>query len=619
MFDSTRFPVTELVQRRYERLPLRRAMEYTWHHFADGSVLTAWDENVGDPPVARHGDWVGVGEVRLDNRPELQRWGECEKDNLTDLEVTLRVVARTGTRYIAQFLGDFTFVVWRTGTGSAIAACDAFAVKKLFTSENNGLFAFGSRAEALALDERYELEYLTRLVALHHPARDLSVYAGVRRIPAGCFAVLKAGKLSLEQYWKARAFVAGSERIGSEQEAVEVCRELLVRSVRLRMNGRHTWAQLSGGLDSSSVVSLVQWLAERGDIPHGLAGTVTFVDRQGTGSDERRYSSAVVDRWRIPNELIIDAPTWSGDPEAAHVDEPHTALLVYSRERQMRTVVHRAGGRVLLTGLGGDQLFMGTMLFFADWMVTGRMGRAVREMARRAAVGRVSFWELAYSNAVVPLLPGSIRGRFERDEQANQPWLNRAILKRYGLLRNTALSREYAGRWGRKYDHATAMKINELPTVAGQGVLADLLDVRHPMMYRPLVEFSLRLPPDLRARPHAQRWVLRQSMRGILPEAIRTRVGKQDTGETLAHSLTKERARLLELLKVPILADLGVLDAARLRIAFDAATRHFGGAKDTHAQLATTLCVEAWLQMRSGGWPGTVMSGIRTEQYPQTT
>jgi asparagine synthase (glutamine-hydrolysing) len=163
------------------------------------------------------------------------------------------------------------------------------------------------------------------------------------------------------------------------------------------------------------------------------------------------------------------------------------------------------------------------------------------------------------------------------------------------------------------------MKINELPTVAGQGVLADLLDVRHPMMYRPLVELALRLPPDLRARPHAQRWVLRQSMRGILPEAIRTRVGKQDTGETLAYSLMTERARLLELLKDPILADLGVLDAARLRIAFNAATRRFGGANDIHAQLATTLCVEAWLQMRSGGWPAEVISGIRNEQFPQTT
>jgi hypothetical protein len=163
------------------------------------------------------------------------------------------------------------------------------------------------------------------------------------------------------------------------------------------------------------------------------------------------------------------------------------------------------------------------------------------------------------------------------------------------------------------------MKISELPTVAAQGMLTDFLDVRHPMMYRPLVELALRLPPELRARPHAHRWVLRQAMREILPEAVRTRVGKQDTGEMLAWSLFSERPRLLGLLRAPVLAELGLINPVRLRDAFDDATRHVGRLNDMHAVLATTLSVEAWLQMRSGRWPAEAVPAVSTEQDMQIT
>jgi hypothetical protein len=92
-------------------------------------------------------------------------------------------------------------------------------------------------------------------------------------------------------------------------------------------------------------------------------------------------------------------------------------------------------------------------------------------------------------------------------------------------------------------------------------------------------------------------------MRGILPESVRTRVGKQDTGDALAWSLAMERARLALLLQDPILAELGIVDAAKLRAVFDAAPHQSGRGNYVHGALLSTLTVEAWLQMRSGRWP----------------
>lgn len=595
------------VRRAYEAMPRRRRFGFAWQAFDHAAVLTAWDDPRGDPLVARDGNHIGVGMVRLDNRPDLERWAECKDEELTALALVLRVVARYGSKYIPQFLGDFAFVVWDGSSRIAISACDVFAVKRVYYAERNGLFAFASRAESLALEARYEVEYLLKLVASHGPPLDRTVYAGVRPVPAACMAVLRQRRLSLSQYWNAADIQAGHACAQSEIEAVQTCRRLLAESVCLRLGAKgETWAQLSGGLDSSSVVSLTQWLAERGDVPHGLAGTITFVDRAGTGADEREYSDAVVSRWGLKSEVIINPPTWHDKRFTPPLnDQPDLDISVYPRDRQLCAIMQAAGGRVLLTGWGGDQLFMGSMLFFADWLADGRMWPAFREMARRAAIGRISFWTLAYKNALLPLLPQAAQRRLVREDGEIRalPWLHQATMRQYGLTTQSAFVTEYSGPVGHKYEHAVAARVSALGQLTIPGLVADTVDVRHPLLYRPLLEFTLQMPPELRARPYAHRWVLREAMKGILPDKVRTRVGKQDTGESLAWTLATQRASLIPLLQKPILAELGILDAERLRAAFDATATRTGRGECMHAQVLSTLAVEAWLQMRSGRWP----------------
>ncbi|MBA2301232.1 MAG: hypothetical protein H0W08_01210 [Acidobacteria bacterium] len=596
----------DAVRREYESLPRARGLSYHWQSAGSAMALTGWDDPYGPPLVVQDGEWLAAGLVRLDNRADLERWAGDVPRERTDLEVILRVVARHGTRYIPQVLGDFAFVVWNGSTHTAVAACDAFAVHRIYYAEHNKLYAFASRAEALALNESYDIEYLVRIVALYGPSCHQSVYAGVRTIPAGCMAVLAHSKLSIQQYWHSSGFEVEEAWERCEGEAVELCRQLLIQSVRLRLGTQgETWAQLSGGLDSSSIVSLVQWLAGRGDITHGLAGTVTHVDREGTGSDERQYSDAVVHRWSVRNETIVGAPAWYDEHyPPPRTDQPTFDLNVYPRERGQCAVVQKARGRVLLTGWGGDELFMGSMFFFADWLMNGRAWPALREMVHRAAIGRVSFWELAYRNALLPLLPSVVRNYLiAGEEHLAQPWLKQVTLRRYGLTQQAPGALEYAGPLGHKYQHAIATRVAELSDITTGGLLADTLEVRHPMLYRPLVEFALQLPPGIRARPHAHRWVLREAMRGIVPEQVRLRIGKQGTGAALAWSLKTAREHLAPLLRAPMLAELGVLDAGKLREAFDSPSHQMVGKNYTQATLLSTLSVEAWLQIRSGRWP----------------
>lgn len=605
LLDPERRGISAALQRAYESLPRSRELTFRWQSVGDVPVLLCDDGDDGEPLIASENHSLASGMVRLDNRAELERQLGRGSERLTDLELVLRLVLRRGTRCIPHIQGDFAFVVWNAATRAIIAVCDPFAVRKLYYARRDGLIVFASRAEALALHERYEVQYLAELAANCTPSRELTAYLGVKSVPAASFFELEQGRLTIREYWSPENFEPNPSWATLEHDAATTCRALLIDAVRLRLGGHGaTWAQLSGGIDSSAIASIAQWLVESGALTHGLAGTVSYVDRQGTGADEREYSDAVTARWRVRNEKIIDPPFWYDESyPLPHTDLPTFSLPFYPREQRLCAIVRNAGGRILLTGIGGDEFFTGIMLFFADWAAQGRVWAALREMVRRAAMGRVSFWELAYRNAVLPLMPQPLQLLLEHDQTQLPRWINPAIAKRYRLRQRAFVSASYAGRRGNKYHHAIVTNVLGISTITEYGTIPDSLDVRHPFLYRPLVEFALQLPPELCARPYERKWILRQALHGILPEFVRTRVGKGTPFGLYVHSMTAQRSLLEPLVHQPMLADLGIIDGAKLSRAFKEVPHAPQRKGETHAALHRALMIEAWLEMRSGRWP----------------
>ncbi|HEU5169429.1 MAG TPA: asparagine synthase-related protein, partial [Gemmatimonadales bacterium] len=314
LIDSDGRGIPDAVRREHERVPRARGLEFEWRSTTGLSVLLATNDLPADSLLAGHGGWLAVGTARLDNRAELEQWAGCRGQHLSELEVVLRLVARNGAGSVLRILGDFAFLVWNGGERTGVAACDAFAVRKLHYAARTGFLAFASRAEALAIDDQYDVQFLAEWAAGAALSPGLTVYDGVRALPAGHFASVEGGRLKVQEYWSPRNIEPAPPSSIPEHEAAAMLRELITHAVRLRLgNEGNAWAQLSGGLDSSSVVSVAQWLAERGAVAHGLAGTVTYVDRQGTGADEREYSDAVVSRWGVRNETIVDPPIWCDD------------------------------------------------------------------------------------------------------------------------------------------------------------------------------------------------------------------------------------------------------------------------------------------------------------------
>ena len=605
LLDLDGHGISERVMRTSESRLRNRSLQLHWQAFDQAAVLTAWDDPNGAPLVASDGPRIAVGVARFDNRSEIERLTGPGTGDLTDLALALRAVTRLGSECIPQLLGDFGFLVWDARARSAVAVCDALAVKKLYYAQRNGLLAFADHAEALAVGDGYEVRFLAEQVAACEPSPDLTVYSGVKALPGGTMATLARGRLTTRRYWDPEQIAQDLRPKITEREVVEEFRRLFVEAVRSRLStDGESWAQLSGGLDSSSVVSVAQWLVEGGTIDRGLEGTVTYVDREATAADERHYSNPVVTRWRLRNETIVDPPMWYDQRHPVpHFDQPRPNFMFYPREIRLGEIVRRSGARVLLTGQGPDEYLRGSMFFFADWLAQGRLGSAVREMARWAAIGRVSLWQLAYRNAVMPLLPRRLRQMVGPEVTRLPPWINPTTARRFELHARSYELALYAGSLGHKYQQSTVKGVSVLAATTGHLVLDDVLDVRHPFLDRRLVEFGLRLPPEMTTQPYAGKWVLREAMRGIVPEVVRTRVGKATQAERHAWALTAQQSLLEPLVREPILEALGVVDGAKLRAAFYNMARQPRRRNDPHAVMGQVLAIEAWLQIGAGRWP----------------
>jgi asparagine synthase (glutamine-hydrolysing) len=595
-------PIEPQLRERYSATKCLRDLRVQWHDLAGMSLGVVTDEVGCAPTIAQWQTSVAVGAVRLDNRTELAHHVGCLANQVDDIELVARTLGQRGGRSIREILGDFAFVVWDAAQHSFCAARDAFGVRKLYYTQRPDLFVFSSRADVLADDDRYDLCALAELAAACNPSPERTVYADVHAIPPGSMAVLKHGRLEVARYWSPDTWGADDTTAGAEREHCGMFRDLLAEAVRLRLSGdTHTWAQLSGGLDSSSVVSMAQNLVEAGLVPHGVTGTISWAYRWSADSDEREYSGAVARRYQLRNVATLDNWFWQDDGVPPPVvDQPDVTYICYARDRRTCEIIRQAGGRVLLTGFGSDHYLLGNMFFFADWIASGAVWKALKEMVRRAQLGHTSFWNLAYQNAVLPLAPRFLQ-HLVVPKWSVPGWIVPGTARRFGLVNGRTAFRSYQGKIGCMYKHLVQRTVETIPgNLAIYAVMDDLVDVRHPFLYRPLVEFALQLPPEMCVQPHARKWVLREAMRGILPEVVRTRVGKGLNGGCTVQSLVHERRRIDGLLGDPLLAQLGCVDARKLRAAVE--TAQCTGNQDLSIAVTHTLAIEAWLQVKSDRW-----------------
>ncbi len=585
-------PIDEDTCRAFDAAAARNQLPpLTWVLETDYAVALGPDAaGLGTGPSLSRGRWAHVvSNARLDNPREVEELAlpALRGSLATDPERLAGAIDVCGARCIPRILGDFAVVAWFPATRELHAARDAFGVRTLYYTERKDLFALSSNAALLAEGESYDDAYITQFLNDGIPAADHSIFQFVRAIPPGSNLQFTRGGRGVTQFWTPECFRIQSD--GGDAELIEEFRRLFLRAVQIRMPEKlDVWMLLSGGLDSSSIIAAADQLCELGCRQRGMAGSITLVDTLGNG-DEREYTSSLLAQYPHTNFEIVDEWMWRDDGfPPPFTDAPVPVYPFYARERRAASLLSEHNARVVLGGQGPDHYLTGSLHFLADLLAAGKISTAVRALAHWSSTLRQSLWRLGWTYGVLPLIPEGLRLRQSREAA---DWL----LKKDQRTREA----EYDKMPISKYEQQICYGISNVSHVLPYAGTSTPFEIRYPFLDRRLVEFSLRLPIRLRSRPGARKQVLRDAMGSMLPDLIRNRPGKGGLSSRLQWSFVKESKLLADLLRDPILGQLGYIDVDRLR----SAVTHYRHARaNASPTILLPLSLETWLQVRSGRW-----------------
>lgn len=537
-----------------------------------------------------------------------------------DAERVLRLYLERGIEGVAAACeGDFAIAIHDAQRHSLWLLRDRLGVKPLyhaalpdgagFASQPRGLLAMGVPAAA-------DPSYVARVAASHYRTFDndpeRSPYLGIAQLPAAHYLDVLASMQPLRRYW---ALSARAESAEAPEDLAHHYRAMLLDAVgqRLARAGRPAF-MLSGGMDSSSVLAAA--VAITGEPQHAFSSVYddpTFDERH----DIQPMLSGHVARWE---PILVDRPDVFALIErmvALH-DEPVATATWLSHFLLCAEVAGR-GFDTLFGGLGGDELNAGEYEYFfchfADIRAAGderRFHDEVRWWARHhdhpVYVKNLAVAEETLSRCVDPATPGRCvpdRVRMLRYVDVLEPEYA-ASLREFepimdepfdSYLRNRTyqdLFRETTPCCLRAEDRHT--------TAAGLGHADPFLDHR-------LAEFMFTVPNALKIRDGVTKRLLREAMRGLLPEETRTRIAKTGWNAPAHLWFTGEGAdQLRDMVTSRAFADRGIYRPQRVVEIIDEHERIVMSdtARENHMMfLWQVVNVETWLRQLDRGSQAT--------------
>ncbi|MBD1849825.1 asparagine synthase (glutamine-hydrolyzing) [Cyanobacteria bacterium FACHB-502] len=341
----------------------------------------------------------------LELRAELVQAG-YQFTSKSDTEVLLAAYAHWGTGCLEKLRGMFAFAIWDRKINQLFLARDRFGEKPLYYWIDQGTFYFASELKALLalLPHTPELDPIAVDLYFHYQyvPEPLTPLQGVRKLPAAHFMTLQldSWKVDLSQYWS----LAQIQPL--EGNISELIRAELERAIDLSLRSDvPVGIALSGGLDSGTIVALAAPKYKK--VLHAFS-----VGYPGSPPcDEREQARSLANQLGLPFhdvELHTEALVEFFPELMKALDDPIADIAAYGHFAVMRLAAEQ-GIKVMLSGVGGDELFWGY-----DWMIeahhmTQQKQRQNSISAIATTLGKLAHIPIYEKFAVTPKLPKPVR------------------------------------------------------------------------------------------------------------------------------------------------------------------------------------------------------------------
>ncbi len=478
-------------------------------------------------PMERDGySLIFNGEVYnyVEIREELRALGR-RFETSSDTEVVLAAYLEWGEACVEKFVGMWAFALWDEPRQKLFCSRDRFGIKPFYYIRQGARLYFASEAKALqpcplfssALNPSQVARYL-QLGWMSY--REETFFSDVHQLPAAHNLIWQDGHLEIRPYWD---IPAGRQTGISFPEAREMFRERFYDSIRLHLRSDvEVGGCLSGGIDSSSIVSVVG-----ATHPELAFHTFTIYYEGQRGMDERSFARQVGAKY--PNLIAHEYQPQEEDIAArfAHFlwaqDFPPAGSSPFSQYFVMQ-LARQHGMKVMLDGQGSDEYLIGYLRSFYRLI-----GQAL------PGLGAFSIWKdhvrrEGYSLSEAAKRFGKGAASWIMDEQALAELEYRHLLPFMPLDRQAPFALARDGR--DKVDNFLYHLLfhTELPSLLhyeDRNSMAFSIESRVPFLDHRLVELAFSLPTDYKAHRGITKHILRESLREALPEAIYARKDKK--------------------------------------------------------------------------------------------
>lgn len=497
------------------------------------------------PLVSPGGEACLVWNGRVDNREELLAELAAKKArpiDATDPGIVLAAYLLWGTECVQHIVGDFALAVWDSCQRRLWCARDYIGIRPFFYFWDGKTFLFGPEIRALTAHPAVSLRINEGVVGeyLEHAstARGETLYLDIQRLPSGSSLTIGAdGRLKVEAWWRPNLSLLNYR---SDEEYAEHFRRLFDESIRCQTRCNMGWGiKLSGGLDSSAIAVSARAVQESRRI---LTYSIACPGKAWDESDDIRAVAERADLTpKFASPLSVDlnffaerAAHWRDFPGNPN-GEPMTVPMYETAKQD--------GGRVLLSGFGGDEWLFGDPMGMIDLAVSSlsgpERGRALAELVDRAKAdcgGR--HWAIFLSRRLLKAAaPGWARQRRAKNLLAREGIMSDEFLRRTRLADRLASSPMLEGlRFSTRAQRNTfrgAMDGSETRLFEWNDREAGRagMEIRFPFFDRRVAEFCLRLPEEQRQKGSDWKRLLRNAMRERFPERVRTKYKKAEFSE----------------------------------------------------------------------------------------
>jgi asparagine synthase (glutamine-hydrolysing) len=518
----------------------------------------------------------------------------------SDTEVVLKAYIEWGTECLQMFRGMFAFCIWDAGNRVLFAARDRLGIKPLYhTLLDDGTFLFASEIKALLchpeVPRRVRPNAVDNLLTYGFNVAPHTFFEGIRQVLPGHYLRIENGNVKEREYWDID--LHAPMIIGDEVEIATQLRERISDSVAASLvSDVPVAAYLSGGIDSSAVVGMYTGMAP-GKV---ITLSITFNDSDYQESAYSREVAGFFDAENIEFGCSVDPDDIM--PLVYHLEDPMSTLLnlplfMLSKKAQ------ELGFKVVLTGDGADEI-LGGYDYFKLLKIMRFIGR--QETGFRRNILR----------RVFPALPTPVHADIQYMFLQGYPLLHEAFPYRFQCypFKSAMYSRHYreilaasepdppvffdAAKISHRslldqslYIESKMRLLNLTLPLADKMSMAHSVEVRPCFLDHKLVEFSFRIPTKLKMLGLDEKWILKKSMRGFLPDGV-CRRKKQPLQPPGKWFLSSVEPMVDHYLSDSVIVDKGYFDPSFMKTAVTESRN--GGRQEFVSAAVVALFVHLW-------------------------